>query len=64
MDPTSGKIIDGDIAAHTASSHLPFFPSNRFLTWFTASMHQEPHSCPRGSWHRYREGHQGECVFG
>jgi hypothetical protein len=39
-------------------------PSTRDLMCVIASMHREPHCCPRGSRHRYREGDQGQCVFG
>jgi hypothetical protein len=53
MDP-SGKIIDGDIAAHTVNPPTPSAsPSVASLTHIIASMHQKPHCSSGRSRHYY-----------
>lgn len=61
MDPETGRIIDGDVKAHTVC--LPFtHERSPFILTGPASMHQEPDPYPRGLRLGYQQGRQSQCL--
>lgn len=70
MDPTTGKLIDGDIKAHTVCSSQPQFTGKRAEANSTCSvrptapMYQEPEPRTRGGRDRHHTGGQGQRILG
>jgi hypothetical protein len=72
MDAATGKLIDGDVKAHTVrtqSSQLiqlnccASFPDSMLISSLQiAPMHQESDSHPRGGRHRHYKGGEGQRL--
>lgn len=64
MDPATGKIIDGDVQAHTVSQSSNSPNDTLGINLSAASMYQEPHGSARGSWHQHRPCCESQRLLG
>lgn len=70
MDAETGKLVDGDVKAHTVCPspitliiNLPTACEILANGWELAPMHQKPNARPRSGWQLNRQGCQSERVL-